>query len=211
MTRIWVVRHGQSLLNAAERMQGWSDAPLTPAGQEQAAARGRDFAAAGVRFDAAFSGDGIRHRETAAGLLDAAGSDLRALADPRWRELCFGRLEAIPVRKFFRLTQAYATAERPFIATLEALAETDPLAESPAQVAARALEALHDVAGAGSEVLVVTSGITIMSLMQILGADLAHLKTGPANLSVSTVHRHDDGWRIERVADPDPFARAAVL
>ncbi|OZB89035.1 MAG: hypothetical protein B7X41_04990, partial [Microbacterium sp. 14-71-5] len=51
MTRIWVVRHGQSMLNEAERMQGWSDAPLTALGREQATARGLDLAAAGIRFD----------------------------------------------------------------------------------------------------------------------------------------------------------------
>ncbi len=206
MTRIWVVRHGQSMLNAADRMQGWSDAPLTAAGREQATVRGLDFAAAGIRFDAAFSGDGIRHRETAARLLGAAGSDLLAQPDPRWRELSFGRLEAVRARKFIRLMQAHAEAENPFVATLDALAAADPLAESPDTVARRALDALHDVAGAGSEVLVVTSGITIMSLLRALGADLAHLTTGPANLSVSTVHRHDGGWRIEHIANPDPVA-----
>ncbi|GAA4489550.1 histidine phosphatase family protein [Microbacterium panaciterrae] len=206
MTRIWVVRHGQSMLNAAERMQGWSDAPLTAVGRAQAVERGLDFAAAGIEFDAAFSGDGTRHRETAAGLLSAAGSDLRAEPDPRWRELCFGRLEAVRARKFFRLMRAHAEAENPFIATLDALAAVDPLAESPADVARRALEALHDVAGSGSEVLVVTSGITIMSLLRTLGADLGHLTTGPANLSVSTVHRHEDGWRVEHIASPDPVA-----
>ncbi|MFB7843704.1 histidine phosphatase family protein [Microbacterium sp. NPDC056052] len=206
MTRIWVVRHGQSMLDEAERMQGWSDAPLTALGREQATARGFDLAAAGIRFDAAFSGDGIRHRETAARLLDASGSDLQAQSDPRWRELCFGRLEAVRARKFFRLMQAHAAADTPFIATLEALAARDPLAEAPADVARRATAALHDVAGAGSEVLVVTSGITILTLLHGLGADLEHLATGPENLSVSTVHRLDDGWRVDRVADPDPVA-----
>ena len=204
MTRIWVVRHGQSMLNAAERMQGWSDAPLTAVGRAQADERGLDFAAAGVTFDAAFSGDGMRHRETAARLLSAAGSDLQAQPDPRWRELCFGQLEAVRATKFFRLMQAHSAAANPFTATLDALAAADPLAESPADVARRAVEALHDVAGAGAEVLVVTSGITIMSLLRALGADLSHLTTGPTNLSVSTVLRHDGGWRVDRVADPDP-------
>ncbi|MGN7860487.1 histidine phosphatase family protein [Microbacterium sp. 22303] len=206
MTRIWVVRHGQSMLNAAERMQGWSDAPLTALGQDQATERGRDFAAAGITFDAAFSGDGIRHRETAARLLGAAGSDLQPTSDPRWRELCFGRLEAVRARKFVRLMQAHVAADNPFFATLDALAAEDPLAESPADVARRATEALHDVASAGSEVLVVTSGITILTLLHGLGADLSHLTIGPENLSVSTVRRIDDGWRVDRAAMPDPVA-----
>ncbi|MBS1906561.1 MAG: histidine phosphatase family protein [Actinobacteria bacterium] len=206
MTRIWVVRHGESMLNAAERMQGWSDAPLTALGREQATARGLDFAAAGIAFDAAFSGDGIRHRETAAGLLAAAGSDLRAESDPRWREISFGRLEAMRARRFVRRMRPHTAAENPFLATLDALAAEDPSAEAPADVARRATAALHDVAGAGSEVLVVTSGITIMTLLHGLGADLSHLAVGPANLSVSTVLRIDDGWHVSRAADPDPVA-----
>ena len=205
MTRIWVVRHGQSMLNAVERIQGWSDAPLTPTGREQSTTRGLDFAAAGIRFDAAFSGDGMRHRETAAGLLAAAGSALTAQPDPRWRELSFGALEGMHVRRFARLMEEHAEAERPFIATLDALAAEDPLAETPATVAVRALEALHDAADAGSEVLVVTSGITIMSLLHTLGGAL-DARSGPANLSVSTIRRHEDAWIVDRAADPDPIA-----
>ena len=208
MTRIWVVRHGQSMLNAAERMQGWSDAPLTPLGRDQATARGTDFAAAGIRFDAAFSGDGRRHRETAAGLLRAAGSDLVADADARWREISFGALEGASARRFFRLLEAHRSAENPLVAALDDLAAHDPLAESPGAVAERALDALHEASGAGSEVLVVTSGITIMSLARRLGADLSHLTTGPANLSVTTVQRVDDGWRVDRIASPAPVASA---
>ena len=206
MTRIWVVRHGQSMLNAAERMQGWSDAPLTELGRIQATERGRDFAEAGIRFDAAFSGDGIRHRETATRLLAAAGSDLQAQSDPRWRELCFGKLEAERATAFFEYMAAHVAADNPFMETLDTLAEVDPLAESPADVARRATEALHEVAEAGSEVLVVTSGITILTLLDALGVDLDHLTSGPENLSVSTVHRVDDGWRVDRIAATDPVA-----
>lgn len=206
MTRIWVVRHGQSMLNAAERMQGWSDAPLTALGQDQATERGRDFAAAGITFDAAFSGDGIRHRETAARLLGAAGSDLQPTSDPRWREISFGRLEAMRIRRFAHRMRSHAEAERPFLATLDALAAEDPTAETLAAVAQRATAALHDVATAGSEVLVVTSGVTIMTLLHALGTDLSHLTMGPANLSVSTVLRIEEGWHVGRAADPDPVA-----
>lgn len=206
MTRIWVVRHGQSMLNAVDRIQGWSDAPLTPTGRAQATERGRDFAAAGIAFDAVFSGDGLRHRETAAELLDAAGSRQVAQPDPRWRELSFGSLEGARGRKLFRLMQAHVEAADPFTAALDTLAAADPLAESPSTVARRALEALHDAASAGSEVLVVTSGITIMSLLQALGADLTHLRTGPANLSVSTLRRDGDAWLIDRIASPDAVA-----
>ena len=87
---VWLLRHGESLLNAAGRLQGWSDAPLTERGRMQARERGASLAAAGVRFDAAFSADGIRHRETARDVLGAMGERMPVTADPRWRELDFG-------------------------------------------------------------------------------------------------------------------------
>lgn len=91
-SRVWLVRHGESLMNALGRVQGWADAPLTPAGLAQAEERGREFAAAGVVFDAAVSADGVRHRETLRGILGDAA--VPVTEDVRWRELYFGPSKA---------------------------------------------------------------------------------------------------------------------
>ena len=48
MTRILLVRHGESEWNAAGRWQGWADPPLTPLGRAQAAAAARALAAIDV-------------------------------------------------------------------------------------------------------------------------------------------------------------------
>ena len=42
--RLLVLRHGESTWNVEGRWQGWLDAPLTPTGEEQAAARARVLA-----------------------------------------------------------------------------------------------------------------------------------------------------------------------
>jgi broad specificity phosphatase PhoE len=42
--RVLLLRHGQSTWNAEHRWQGWLDAPLTPEGEAQAAARARTLA-----------------------------------------------------------------------------------------------------------------------------------------------------------------------
>ncbi|MGN8026275.1 histidine phosphatase family protein [Microbacterium sp. 22242] len=206
MTRIWVVRHGQTMLNAVDRVQGWSDSPLTPLGREQATERGRDFAAAGIVFDAVHCGDGMRHRETAAGILAAAGSPLQPQPDWRWREISFGSMEGALGSELFHLVQAHATAPDPFTAALETLASSDPLAETPATVAERATAALEDAANSGSEVLVVTSGITIMELLRGIGTDLSRVAVGPANLSVTEISRTDAAWLVDRIASTDPVA-----
>ena len=42
--RLLLLRHGESTWNVEGRWQGWLDAPLTPAGEDQAAARARTLA-----------------------------------------------------------------------------------------------------------------------------------------------------------------------
>nr|WP_274606847.1 histidine phosphatase family protein [Microbacterium esteraromaticum] len=191
-----MVRHGESLLNAAGRMQGWADAPLTSRGIALALARGRMLAAAGIGFDAAWSADGIRHRETARHLLAGAGAGVVAREDSRWREMCFGALEGARTRRFGRLIVAHGEL-RP---ALEELAERDPSAEHPDAVVQRSRAALAAAAQSGEEVLVVTSGITKLLLLDALEADLSHLDAGPPHLSLSTVtlEKRGGAWRVDR-------------
>jgi broad specificity phosphatase PhoE len=48
MTRLLVIRHAQSVWNAERRWQGWADAPLSEAGERQAAAAGARLRDAGL-------------------------------------------------------------------------------------------------------------------------------------------------------------------
>lgn len=194
MTRVWLIRHGESLLNAAGRLQGWADAPLTRHGAAQALARGRMLASAGIRFDAVWSADGIRHRETARDLLTGHGSSLPVREDVRWRELCFGGLEGAAARRLVRRITRHGDLR----AALAELADADADAEHPDAVVERARGVLDDVAETGDDVLVVTSGITTLLLLDALGADLSHLEAGPPNLSISTLTQVAGGWRVDR-------------
>lgn len=194
MTRIWLVRHGESLLNAAHRLQGWADAPLTTRGVAQASSRAADFARLGVGFDAVVSADGIRHRQTAQGL----APDRARTEDEGWREICFGALEGARVRKVSRMLDGLRDSADPMRSVLVALAERDAGAEHPDAVIARSTAALERAAVLGDDVLVVTSGITKMLLLGALGTDLSHVSGGPANLSVSTVEGRPGSWRVAR-------------
>lgn len=81
MTRILLVRHGESEWNAARRWQGQADPPLTALGRRQAA----DAAAAIGAVDAIVASDLQRALVTGRILADALGLD-EPVVDPRLRE-----------------------------------------------------------------------------------------------------------------------------
>jgi 2,3-bisphosphoglycerate-dependent phosphoglycerate mutase len=53
--RLVLLRHGESDWNRENRFTGWTDVDLSPKGIEEARAAGRSLAAAGLRFDLAFT------------------------------------------------------------------------------------------------------------------------------------------------------------
>jgi probable phosphoglycerate mutase len=89
-----IVRHGESVANAEGRMQGQRDYPLSEAGQRQAAQLGRFLAAAGLRFDAAYTSPLTRARETALALTTALGMP-EAEPAPELLELNAGNLQGL--------------------------------------------------------------------------------------------------------------------
>ncbi|MCL2515887.1 MAG: histidine phosphatase family protein [Microbacteriaceae bacterium] len=78
MTRISLVRHGQTDWNHDGRIQGRSDIPLNETGREQARATGLALAESGRRFDGVYASPLVRAMETAAliaGELDMPGPE----------------------------------------------------------------------------------------------------------------------------------------
>jgi probable phosphoglycerate mutase len=90
----YVTRHGKTLFNTVGRAQGWSDTPLTKSGVEVAEQLGRGLAKKGVKFNAAWSSDSGRARETAHLALDNSGNIGIALQESaNFRESGFGIFE----------------------------------------------------------------------------------------------------------------------
>ncbi len=91
MTRVLLVRHGQTEWNRQKRYQGTSDVPLAEAGREQAHLVARRLQGEGV--DAILSSPLRRAWETAC----TVGEHLRLPpeADERLREICFGFWEGL--------------------------------------------------------------------------------------------------------------------
>ncbi len=87
MLELWLVRHGVTDWNLAERIQGWADPPLNAAGRAQAARLAPRLA--GLDFDQVVASDLDRARATAALALPGAEVTL----DPRLRELDYGAFD----------------------------------------------------------------------------------------------------------------------
>lgn len=104
---IYLTRHGRTLLNQTDTVQGWSDSPLligtkefatapvtnNDAGRPLARAVGKNLRAAVGKMDVAYSADGKRHFETATYMLQGAGQKLDVTQDARLREVNFGKYE----------------------------------------------------------------------------------------------------------------------
>ncbi|AQW21168.1 phosphoglycerate mutase [Lentilactobacillus curieae] len=94
MKTVYLVRHGQTILNRFRRMQGWVDSPLTEAGERQASATGKLLSQ--VHFDLALSSDMMRAIRTRDLILaENTASTVTPIIDKNFREVYFGSFEGI--------------------------------------------------------------------------------------------------------------------
>jgi len=84
MSTVLILRHGESTWNREHRWQGWLDAPLTPAGEEQAAERARRLAHDGFRPRVVYTSDLARAARSAQ--IIAAHVEVPVVADAGFRE-----------------------------------------------------------------------------------------------------------------------------
>jgi broad specificity phosphatase PhoE len=82
--RLLMLRHGESTWNVEHRWQGWLDAPLTPAGEAQAAVRARTLAHDSFAPRVIYTSDLQRAARTAE--IVAAHVEAPVIADPGFRE-----------------------------------------------------------------------------------------------------------------------------
>lgn len=86
--KLYIVRHGQTLFNKKNRIQGWCDSPLTKLGHRQAKATKEYFEKRGVTFDKACCSTLHRTEETLKDITDLDYSRYDAL-----KEFNYGLLE----------------------------------------------------------------------------------------------------------------------
>lgn len=199
---VYFTRHGKTMLNTTGRSQGWSDAPLTPAGIEVAENVGTGIGDS-IKFDKVYTSDSGRAIETAEILLDKAGQKVEINKDKRLREFNFGTfestlgaesVEAIAKRKDLTADEYTEKAAKEgggyngFIKELsDDLAEIDKEnvkenenwpAEDYDTVAKRSKAALDDIVKEAKEkgdqsILVVSHGMTLATLLNELDPSVA--------------------------------------
>jgi probable phosphoglycerate mutase len=232
---LWLVRHGESVGNlAADRAETAGaevidvdrrdmDVPLSPRGEQQAAALGGWLAGLGGadRPRRLLCSPYTRTRQTAALALRAAGGPLAGLPvsyDERLRDRDFGVLDGLTVPGI-RSRYPQEAARR---ARLGKFYYRPPGGESWCDVALRVRPVLEEVRSrwAGESVLVVTHDVVVLIFRYLAeGLDEEQLlgigrRTAVGNCSVTRLAPHRGGLRCVDfnldIGPPSPVDRPAV-
>ena len=161
MTEMWLVRHGQTDWNLRGIYQGQSDIPLNETGIIQAKALAASLAA--TRFDAIYSSDLMRARDTAAIIADAIG--LPDQLDARLREINQGVWEGQTIDDVQEKYAPDFSRNPKYIVTPRAEG-----AESLAQVITRMVQAANDYheRNNGGRLLLATHGLSAAALYAVV-------------------------------------------
>ncbi|QHM73946.1 2,3-diphosphoglycerate-dependent phosphoglycerate mutase GpmB [Mixta intestinalis] len=201
MLQVYLVRHGETVWNAARRIQGQSDSALTEKGEYQARQVGERVRSLGITH--VISSDLGRTRRTAEIIADACGCGVTL--DARLRELNMGVLEQRPIDSLSEQEEAWRRT------LLDGTVDGRiPEGESLAELAARmhqALNACFDLP-AGSRPLLVSHGIALGVLIGTLLGLPAHAerRLRLRNCSLSRVDHQQSawlaqGWVVETAGD----------
>jgi broad specificity phosphatase PhoE len=191
MTRILIVRHGETEWNAAGRVQGHEDIPLNERGRAQVAATAS--ALSGIPVAAVYSSDLERAAET--GRILAAPHGLKVIVTPCLRERCWGAWEGRTMAEIEETDAAMAGRWRNHEwVTPEMAEEYEALHDRVVGEVQRIAEA-HD----GETVVVATHGGAVKVIVAwVLGAPLgSHSAMRINNASVTTILVRDGHYVLD--------------
>ncbi|GAK31862.1 phosphoglycerate mutase [Weissella oryzae SG25] len=198
---LYLIRHGQTYFNIYNKLQGWSNSPLTKQGYNDANLAANKVA--NVAFAAAYSSDTTRAQETAAVILDKnqASTGLQvAQSTPFLREQFYGSFEGDNMDEVWAKVGAPAGLKnfKEIVDTFsinkakDMMKVADPFhdAEDSSEYWQRVDQAFALIASNpklqdGDNVLVISHGNTLLSLMERYGAGKFDLSVRPANGSVT--------------------------
>lgn len=192
------VRHGQTIFNTMNKLQGWADSPLTSAGIATADAVGQRLK--NVTYQAAYASDLKRAMDTATHILHASSFDGPLQTDKSFREVFFGSYEGLDNDEVWSevgrplecQTQAEIIKKYSFDRARDAMHNADPrhLSEDGETFKQRiddGLQKLVTTCDDQARVLVVTHGTLIRSLVLRYGQDFDALSKFPVNGGVTTL------------------------
>lgn len=201
MLQVYLVRHGETLWNAARRIQGQSDSALTEKGELQARQVGERVKDLGITH--VIASDLGRTRRTAEIIAEACGCEV--IPEPRLRELNMGVLEQ---RELDSLTPEEESWRKSLVdGTVDGRIPEGESMEEVAERMQQALNACRELP-AGSRPLLVSHGMALSVLMStILGLPAnAERRLRLRNCSISRVEYQESpwlasGWVVETAGD----------
>lgn len=223
---LYVTRHGKTMLNTTDRVQGWADSPLTEPGVEVTEDLGPGLDAEGIRFDAVYSSDSGRAIETANLVLNQVGQaesiNLQQLED--LREWNFGTfegdyndnmLEAVTKQTNYQGDEDVRVGLGiEALANAVAAADETGIAEDGTQTEERTRRAMDtitqtSVANGDSTVLVTAHGLTINALLHMIDPNISTVQI--PNAAVAKIVYRDGDYTIESMNDESFIEKGTAL
>lgn len=215
----YIARHGKTLMNTLDRVQGWCDSPLTDEGIEIAKALGRGFK--DISFRSAYCSDLRRTLETTKLVLEAKGQPEIPITEKfGFREACFGSYEAdfnntmwgsaalyLHYPAIEKMYEALAKKELEYIKVLDAVSSIDKMgiAEDFITLETRTQKALKEIAEyeeklGDANILVIAHGMSILGMLYNLGGKEL-LEKPLDNAAVCKVIYQDGKFTVQSMSD----------
>lgn len=221
---IYLTRHGKTVFNTMDRVQGWIDSPLTPAGVEVAENLGKGLS--DVKFSAVYTSDMGRTIETAQLVLDHSKvSDALTINQRKGlRETYYGKyeggfnsvmLEAAMEHYGVSGREELLQMEDSIKKVIDVLHDTDEtgMAENYTQMSERVVGTFKEVAAeaaqnGGGNVLVVSHGNAIMAIVNsISNSNVSDI----SNAAVTKIIYKDGQFTVESVNDKSYIEKGAAM
>ena len=213
-TKLYIARHGKTMFNTIGRAQGWSDSPLTEAGERGIHELGIGLRQAGIQFQQAVSSDSGRTIQTMGIVLEELGLTGRIpyRYDKRIREWCFGSFDGAYDGELFMgvLPRVFRVDDFHHLSLMElaeGIVEVDTAgwAESWETLRDRILDGFTAIAKdveskGGGNAIVVSHGMTISTLIYLIDPK-AFKELVLDNGSVTVIEYEDGQFKLEAVGD----------
>lgn len=195
VTTFYIVRHGETVWNKEQRLQGWLDSPLSEMGILHAQKLAEHLI--DIPFTVAYSSTSERARETARYL--TAGRELAMHYEDDLREIFLGNWQGKTVEDIMATNrfdyELYTNYPAQFVATHT---------ESFGAVTERAMYTLKNIAKIypHEHILIVSHAVTIKCIINaILGRGIDQLWSAPyiEGTSVTIIDRLEESWHIEEI------------
>lgn len=215
----YFMRHGETYLNQYNRMQGWSDAPLTNRGKRDVSRSGAGLA--NIKFDAVYCSDLRRTFETAQIILkeNEHENKPKVIAMPEFREIFFGSFEGLDATETWSNLHKFLgyengidyTLNNSVIEELNGMRKMDPYHEAEdyltfwLRIEKGLIKLINEHRDTGRNILVVSHGMTIRNMIHALIPDFQidrHLD----NASISVVSYYDGFYHLEKFNSIEHFA-----